>query len=171
MLTASCWSLYHGIIWDSGFIGTISVIPSAPPPTGEVGLLPYLTRFSYAGWTFRRFQTFSANCSTGRIFGRICNSYAANLSMRSLETLEKLKGQRDCNLAAAACPSALQDGAKQRRRREKRGLRAYERRRLRQRPALPCQFSAKENVFMDCNLYSVLNSSACCNIGGENLLC
>lgn len=133
--------------------------------------LPYPTRFSYAGWTFRRFQTFSFNCSTGRIFGKICNSYAANLSMTSLETLEKLQGQRDRNLAAAACLSALQDGAKQRRRREKRGLRAYERRRLRQRPALLCQFSAKENVFMDCNLYSALNSSACCNIGGENLLC
>lgn len=117
------------------------------------------------------FRHLALTAVLGRIFGKICNSYVANLSMTSLEILEKLKGQRDCNLAAAACLSALQDGAKQRRRREKRGLRAYERRGLRQRPALLCQFSAKENVFMDCNLYSVLNSSACCNIGGENLLC
>ena len=152
MLTASCWSLYHGIMWDSGFVGTVSVVPSAPPPTVEVGPLSYLTRFSYAGWTSRRFQTFSINCSIGRIFSKIYNSYVEHLSMTSLETLEKLKGQRGCNLAAAACLSPLQDGANWRRRKEKRGLHTYERRGLRQRPDLLCQFSAKEYVFTDHNL-------------------
>lgn len=60
------------------------------------------TCFSYAGCTPRRFQTLRVQCSIGRIFSKIYNSYVENMSMTSLETLGKFRGHRDCNLAAAA---------------------------------------------------------------------
>jgi len=111
-------------MWDSGLRGTLSVLPSAAPPTVEVGPSSYLMHFSYAGWTSRRLQPFNMNFSIGRIFSKIYNSYVEKLSMASLETLRKLKGQRACYLAAAACLSTLHDGVSWRRRREKRGLHA-----------------------------------------------